>query len=253
MRDLEGRLHGVDLVPAPDEWEAIEVRAWTTRPQRHRLAVALVALLVAIGSIVVVVIAFRNVRQGRPAGQLQANGLIVYADAVPLAGPTAFENMDLFAFDPETGQRVNLTNTPTVSERSPVWSPDGAKVVYEQSTAEGEGQDPQITNALVSANADFTDPRVIRRCEDSCGSYEIAWSPDSSQLAWVAEERVEGGWVLALQVYEFSSDSTTTLCDSRSCGWPGQRRRGRGGATGPGAARRAAPYVVMSVIVPAGS
>lgn len=222
MRDLEERLHGVDLVPAPDEWEAIEVRAWTTRPQRQRLAAVLVALLVGIGSIVVVVIAFRDVRQGEPAGRLQENGLIVYADAVPLPGPTAFENMDLFAFDPETGERVNLTNTPTIAERSPVWSPNGAKVVYEQSTAQGEGQDPEITSALVSANNDLTDPHVIRRCEGSCGSYDIAWSPDGSQLAWVAEERVEGGWVLALQVYDFSSDSTTTLCDSRSCGWPGR-------------------------------
>lgn len=223
MRDFDERLRGVDLVPAPDEWEDIELRAWTARPpQKRRVASAAVALLVGIGSIVVVVIAFRNVREGTPAGQLQANGLIVFTDAVPLPGPSAFENTDLFAFDPATGERVNLTNTPMVAEGSPVWSPDGTKVVYQQSTAAGEGQDLELTNVLVSANADLTDPRVIRRCEGSCASYDIAWSPDGSQLAWVAEERVEGGWVLALQVYDFSSDSTTTLCDSRSCGWPGQ-------------------------------
>jgi YVTN family beta-propeller protein len=222
MRDLEERLRGVDLVSAPDEWDAIEVRAWTRRPPKHRLAAALVALLVAIGSTVAVVIAFRNVRQSEPAGGLQANGRIVYVDAVPLPGPSDFENTDLFAFDPESGEQVNLTNTPTVAERSPVWSPDGTKVVYEQSTAQGEGQDLEVAAALVVSSADLTDARVIRRCEGSCGSHELAWSPDGTRLAWVAEERAEGGWVLALQVYELSSGSTTTLCDSRSCGWPGQ-------------------------------
>lgn len=67
MSDLEERFHGVDRVPAPDEWGNIELRAWTTRPPQKRRVAAAVGLLVGVGSIVVVVFAFGNVREGTPA------------------------------------------------------------------------------------------------------------------------------------------------------------------------------------------
>src|SRR5262249_22210617 len=40
------------------------------------------------------------------------------------------EQWDLFLVSPQTGEVVNLTNTPEISEESPVWSPDGKQIAY---------------------------------------------------------------------------------------------------------------------------
>ncbi|HXB21199.1 MAG TPA: hypothetical protein VNV88_07460, partial [Candidatus Solibacter sp.] len=40
------------------------------------------------------------------------------------------EQWDLFVVSPGNGQVTNLTNTPEISEESPVWSPDGNLLAY---------------------------------------------------------------------------------------------------------------------------
>jgi Tol biopolymer transport system component len=222
MPDLEDRLRGADRVRVPDLWERIESEAARPpQPRRPgRLVTIALSLAVAAAGTVGVVAAFLG--RGEPAG-LPANGVFVYADGGPQPPEIPFDNIDLFAFDPATGERTNLTNTPTVAESSPVWSPDGSRLVYERTTAEGTGAELRLTYDLVVANADGTDPRAIQTCGDSrCGFLDVSWSPDDTHLAWTAEKRVGEGFVQALQVFDLETETTSELCDSRSCGYAGQ-------------------------------
>jgi dipeptidyl aminopeptidase/acylaminoacyl peptidase len=41
------------------------------------------------------------------------------------------EQWDIFLVSPQSGQVVNLTNTPEIAEAEPVWSPDGAYLAYD--------------------------------------------------------------------------------------------------------------------------
>jgi Tol biopolymer transport system component len=224
MDDLKQRFGELDGIQVPDLRGRIERgpdHEMPGPPRRRRAPTLIAALGLAAASVFLVVRAFDDVRP--PAGRLRENGLIVYSDEGPQPRSIPFDNIDVFALDPATGERVNLTNTSTVAELSPLWSPDGTKVVYERATATGEGSDLRLARALVVADADLSDPVVIRRCSEGCGGFDIAWSPDGFRLAWTAEARVEGGSVIALQVHDLRSGSTTTLCDSRTCGgWPGQ-------------------------------
>jgi len=228
MNDVKDALRALDRLDLPVSWSEVERRSPShpvEEPRRsRRIAAVLVALTVATASTGALVVAFRGVHGRTPVAGLGTNGLIVYADQGPQPHSIPFQNIDLFAFDPATGERVNLTNTPTVAEVSPVWSPDGTKVIFDRvtATATGEGHNMKTTEELVVANADLSDQRVIHRCLDSCGIWDIAWSPDDSRLAWTAEEHVQGGYVTALETFDLALGSTTTLCDSRTCGYPGQ-------------------------------
>ncbi|HLD57522.1 MAG TPA: hypothetical protein VJA47_04400, partial [archaeon] len=46
-----------------------------------------------------------------------------------LAGERRIQR-DIFSMDPETGETVNLTNTPDTDERNPIWSPDMQRISF---------------------------------------------------------------------------------------------------------------------------
>lgn len=224
MPDLDEGLRGVDRVSAPDLWDAIEVRSRSAppKPKVQRIATVVVALAVAAASIAVLVVTFGEIDH-RPAVRPGENGLIVYTASGPQPPSIPFENVDVFALDPATGERVNLTNTPTVAERSPVWSPDGSKVLFQRTTASGEGAEFEITRDLVLANADFTAQSVIQDCAEGCNSFDVAWSPDGSRLAFPDADQVDDGYRPVLRILELASGATTMVaCEWPTCQSPGQ-------------------------------
>jgi len=76
----------------------------------------------------------------------------------------------------EKGDPRNLTNTPGVHERSPIWSPDGKSIAY-FSDASGEYQ------LVVESQDGKGQPRSYKLT--GSGFYERpAWSPDSKKIAF---------------------------------------------------------------------
>lgn len=217
MPDLDERLHGVDRVPVPEQWTSIEARQSRSDqpPVRRRVAVVALALALSVATTAVAIVAFDRVGDRSTGAGPIANGLIVYTAAGPSPQGSSFDNVDLFAFDPETGTRTNLTGTPSAAEESFVWSPDGTKVVFERTNAGG-----QDSVEVVVADANLSDQHVIMRC--TC-FLEMAWSPDDGRIAVTTDRKLDGrGSVEALEVYDLASSTTKVICDSRSCGYPGQ-------------------------------
>jgi tricorn protease len=77
----------------------------------------------------------------------------------------------------EKGDPRNLTNTPGVMERSPVWSPDGKTIAY-FSDESGEYQ------LYLRAQSGMGDPVKMALGEKPAFYSEPVWSPDSKKIAY---------------------------------------------------------------------
>ena len=78
-----------------------------------------------------------------------------------------------------TGSSVaNLTDTPTIRDLAPAWSPDGQHLAYTRITREGGKPDLYVMNANGSARERLTSTTVPER--------DPAWSPDGTRLAFSA-------------------------------------------------------------------
>ena len=103
---------------------------------------------------------------------------IIDADLSPTGARAVFEARgEILTVPAEKGDIRNLTNTPGVNERSPSWSPDGARVAY-FSDESGE-------YALHIASQDGTGP-VQKIDLGTPGSffYNPRWSPDAKKIAY---------------------------------------------------------------------
>jgi Tol biopolymer transport system component len=81
---------------------------------------------------------------------------------------------DIYAINADGSGEVNLTNTPTLSERAPAWSPNGRKIAFIKGSADFFVPDIWVMNA------DGTSPRNITN-----SSEEGEWSPDWQPLVQV--------------------------------------------------------------------
>lgn len=103
---------------------------------------------------------------------------------------------DIFSVPAEHGIIRNLTRTPGVFERDPVWSPDGAEVAYWSDrsgeyeltvrAADGTGEETQLTEL----GAGFR--------------YTPYWSPDGEKIAFIDQ-------AMRLQLHDRESGKTTQL------------------------------------------
>ncbi len=99
------------------------------------------------------------------------NGKIVYVVDMGFPDYTT----DIWAMDADGSNQINLTNTPSVSEYSPVWSPDSTKIAY----VAGDG----IFSAVWTMNADGTGQAKLSTF--SGNEFGPTWSADSSKIALV--------------------------------------------------------------------
>jgi Tol biopolymer transport system component len=85
------------------------------------------------------------------------------------------DEFDIFVIDWDGQNRVNITESP-ISERYPVWSPDGSRIIYVSSTIE--------TRQILSSEPDGSD-RVQHLSFSKVNNPSAPnWSPDGSQLTF---------------------------------------------------------------------
>lgn len=84
---------------------------------------------------------------------------------------------EVLRFDPRAAEINNLTQTPGVAERYPVWSPDGQSIAY----FSDESGEYQLT--VVPAIGSPQTEKVVIKLPSSFYR-ELTWSPDSKKLAF---------------------------------------------------------------------
>jgi Tol biopolymer transport system component len=95
-------------------------------------------------------------------------GDIIFSDTTDNVG-------DIFAVDPATGQRTNLT-ADLADQYDPAWSPDHSKIAFS-----GDGEDRGNFDIYVMA----TDGSSLTRLTRDQGSQQApTWSPDGSRIAF---------------------------------------------------------------------
>jgi tricorn protease len=83
---------------------------------------------------------------------------------------------EIFTVPKEKGNIRNVTNTPGIRERCPVWSPDGKWIAY-LSDRTGEYE-------LYIKPQDGRDKEIQITSDGDCYRFDIVWSPDSKKLLY---------------------------------------------------------------------
>jgi WD40 repeat protein len=155
---------------------------WTADPRwTGRLAAALVVLglLLALGAAAIYIGSRANEPTPPPFGPA-SNGAILFSG----------DDGDIHRLDPDTGIVAPVITGPD-TDRFPYLSRDGRLVVFDR---QAPGSDAIVT---MLANADGSDVRLLT---DRVSDLQwIEWSPDSSELAIVADVDGRAGlWILGL-------------------------------------------------------
>lgn len=88
---------------------------------------------------------------------------------------------DVFTIPVDKGDPRNLTQTPGVAERSPVWSPDGSKIAF-LSDASGNYQ------LTVVDQMDGGKPQNYVLSDKPSWYHSLSWSPDGKQVLYVDQD-----------------------------------------------------------------
>ena len=172
MPELGERFESLSRAPAPDLWREIEGREPRNpiepSPVR-RVAVAVVALVVAMAGIGFAAISFggsdRPDASGAPEPTGVANGPIYFR----VGGGDGGSHIE--AVEPDgSGQRVVFQGEPMRIAQI-AWSPDGARIAYQNPIADERG--------IFVANADGSD--AVRLTEGANDAWP-SWSPDGTTI-----------------------------------------------------------------------
>lgn len=146
------------------------VRYKARKVRRRRVAAAGVGLLVAAGSLLILVEVFTSPPAREPASPTAEvrNGKIVFAGSQDGA-------YDLYEMEADGTQLTNLTNTIDVAEFEPAWSPDGSRIAFVRCLE-------CTTTDIYVMNADGSG--ISRVTDDLAYDGGPAWSPDGSLLAY---------------------------------------------------------------------
>jgi len=113
----------------------------------------------------------------RPSIRNQPGPVSSY-DVSPSAVRGVFESRgDIFTIPADKGDARNLTQTPGVAERSPIWSPDGKRIAY--LTDESGNYKLKIVDSMDGGN-----PQVYDLSEYPNFYRAMSWSPDSKKILY---------------------------------------------------------------------
>jgi TolB protein len=114
------------------------------------------------------------------------DGTMIAFSGFAQTGDVFDPNFDIYVMPASDGDARALTQTPTVDEEQPSWSPDGTKIVYERS-----GSDPTDSPDIWVMNSDGSDQRALVATADY--DHAPAWSPDGEEIAFMRQYPPAGG------------------------------------------------------------
>ncbi len=119
---------------------------------------------------------------------------------------------DLVLVDVQTGMLLNLTNTPTVEESNPHWSPDGQQIAYQT-------YEPTTRKTwLNSIQPDGTNGIQLTLPEGDAYDVRPLWSPDGLYIAF---QRHSGPKGLTSEIYVMQADGSNVvkIGDGQAAAW----------------------------------
>lgn len=222
MPDLNQRLRGIDRLSPPDLLSEARVKAEEASSRRsgmavtplRRLATIVVALVVGLGGVAALFLAFgRDEQRTEPAAPVPEK--IVFSSLIFPNAPG-----QIYAMAPDGSDLVQLTRG-AESYSSVSISPDGERMAYVRFDLDaGSGGGPHPEGIYV-ANADGTDAtEVFRSGETPQSIIEIEWSPDGRSLGFVLRsipsgESSEADWRYELWVMGADGSHPHPVSDDR--------------------------------------